>query len=52
VAAEVSWDFVSAITDLGAEKINDLDVMVAEEAAIRLGIDPGIGVLLGTAGEL
>jgi len=52
VAAEVSWDFVSAITDLGAEKMNDFDVKVAEEAAIRLGIDPSFGVLLGTTGEL
>lgn len=52
VAAEVSWDFVSAITDLGAEKMNDFDVKVAEEAAITLGIDPSFGELLGTTGEL
>ena len=49
VAAEVSWDLISAITDLGAEKMNDFDVKVAEEVAIRLGIDPNFGVLLGTA---
>lgn len=49
VAAEVSWDFVSAITDLGAEKMNDFDVRDAEEAAARLGNDPNLGVLLGTA---
>lgn len=48
VATEVSWDFASAITDLGAEKMNDFDVKVAEEAVIRLGIDPNFGVLLGT----
>lgn len=52
VAAEVSWDFVSAITDLGAEKMNDFDVKVAEEAAITLGIDPSFWELLGTTGEL
>ena len=54
MATEVAWDFVSAITDLGAEKIKDLDVEVVEEGGggIMPVIDSRCGVLLGTAGGL
>ena len=54
MATEVAWDFVSAITDLGAEKIKDFDVEVevAEEVGIMPVIDPRCGVLSGTAGGL
>jgi len=54
-AGAADWDFVSAITDLGAAKMNDFDDVEATSAGaavLKFGIDPTFGLILGRAGEI